>query len=496
MKLYGRWIAFLCICFLILSACTDNNENTNENNNTDETDDNSAQEDVNERAEKNNDMDEDLEDMDETNDNQEENMNADASADEEQYIEGKVVVKEDENIFRVELETNLVEGTLVSASLWRAFGIADTLGEKDGGEAEVDSDGTVTLDVEVIDDFYELYQGLFAEMKIEVEPEEHQDLGPKPYEAYGPEGEKFKGPLVYQYEVFEPLQKLQTSIIMEIGGEETEYDIETPEREPLPDDYGETDIWMEAEVVDNDHRFLYVEGKTNLLEGLTLSGDYYTEDEASLPQVIRATSTKVEPDGTFFLPVAYESISEDGYIEIQSGPNSAGTLEQVFDEYGDDFGNLDGDVVKEKDDHKEIVLILETEGMDVDAPEDSMITEEDGELRIEVPDDVLFDFDKSNLKDDAKETLDDVIGILEGLDDGEDVEIKGHTDNEGEPDYNMTLSEDRAAAVEEYLKDHGDMSHLSIETKGYGEEKPITSNEEEEGRKKNRRVEIVFNEND
>src|SRR5699024_6931933 len=110
--------------------------------------------------------------------------------------------------------------------------------------------------------------------------------------------------------------------------------------------------------------------------------------------------------------------------------------------------------------------------------------------------DVLFDFDKSNLKDDAKQTLDDVIDILEKLDDGEDVKINGHTDNEGNPDYNMELSEERASAVEKYVMDNGDIGHLSIKTKGFGEEKPIASNADKDGRKKNRRVEIVFDVND
>lgn len=129
----------------------------------------------------------------------------------------------------------------------------------------------------------------------------------------------------------------------------------------------------------------------------------------------------------------------------------------------------------------------------MDAPEDSLVTEDDGELKIQVPDDVLFDFDKSDLKTDAKTTLDEVIDILEALDDGENVHINGHTDNEGDADYNLKLSKERAASVEAYLSNNGDLSHLNIEMNGYGETQPVESNEEEEGRAKNRRVEIVFN---
>src|SRR5699024_8925727 len=129
----------------------------------------------------------------------------------------------------------------------------------------------------------------------------------------------------------------------------------------------------------------------------------------------------------------------------------------------------------------------------MDAPEDSLVTEDDGELKIQVPDDVLFDFDKSDLKTDAKTTLDEVIDILEALDDGENVQINGHTDNEGDADYNLNLSKERAASVGAYLSKNGDLSHINIEMNGYGATQPVESNEEEEGRAKIRRVEIVFN---
>ena len=108
---------------------------------------------------------------------------------------------------------------------------------------------------------------------------------------------------------------------------------------------------------------------------------------------------------------------------------------------------------------------------------------------------MLFDFDKSSLKENAKETLNEVIDILEEIDKGELVQINGHTDNEGDAEYNLKLSEERAASVEEYLSKHGDIDDIKIEKKGYGETQPVESNEKEDGRKRNRRVEIVFNEN-
>ncbi len=69
------------------------------------------------------------------------------------------------------------------------------------------------------------------------------------------------------------------------------------------------------------------------------------------------------------------------------------------------------------------------------------------------------------------------------------VEVAAHTDSTGSADYNQQLSERRAASVMAYLQEHGiDASRLT--SKGYGESQPIADNSTEEGRAKNRRVEL------
>jgi len=70
------------------------------------------------------------------------------------------------------------------------------------------------------------------------------------------------------------------------------------------------------------------------------------------------------------------------------------------------------------------------------------------------------------------------------------VEIQGHTDNEGEEAYNLTLSDKRANTVLQYLQLFG-ISSERLLSKGYGESQPVSSNDTEEGRAKNRRVELV-----
>jgi OOP family OmpA-OmpF porin len=70
------------------------------------------------------------------------------------------------------------------------------------------------------------------------------------------------------------------------------------------------------------------------------------------------------------------------------------------------------------------------------------------------------------------------------------VEIAGYTDSEGDDKHNLELSRRRAEAVEEYLIEKG-IPENRIVAKGYGKENPIASNDTEEGRAENRRVEFV-----
>ena len=75
------------------------------------------------------------------------------------------------------------------------------------------------------------------------------------------------------------------------------------------------------------------------------------------------------------------------------------------------------------------------------------------------------------------------------------IEVQGHTDNVGNYQQNLTLSEKRAQAVRDYLVKHGvDTNHITAH--GYGPDRPIASNNTKEGRAQNRRVEfnITFEE--
>jgi outer membrane protein OmpA-like peptidoglycan-associated protein len=103
---------------------------------------------------------------------------------------------------------------------------------------------------------------------------------------------------------------------------------------------------------------------------------------------------------------------------------------------------------------------------------------------------LFFDLNSDKLKDESKLELDRVIKLLKSYKDF-NIEIGGYSDNIGKAAYNKELSKKRAVSVMKYLVQNGiPQSRLTAE--GYGFEKPVASNDTEEGRKQNRRVELIF----
>jgi photosystem I P700 chlorophyll a apoprotein A2 len=119
------------------------------------------------------------------------------------------------------------------------------------------------------------------------------------------------------------------------------------------------------------------------------------------------------------------------------------------------------------------------------------------EIRIELQADVLFDFDKADLKPEAVPSLQKVSTVVNGHP-GVPVRIEGHTDSKGDDAYNMKLSERRAASVKGWLVQNGGVDAGRITTEGLGETRPVAPNtkpngaDDPDGRQKNRRVEITL----
>ena len=125
--------------------------------------------------------------------------------------------------------------------------------------------------------------------------------------------------------------------------------------------------------------------------------------------------------------------------------------------------------------------LAQIQGVEVTRPSE-------GEIAVNLTNDILFDVNSSSLRPDSQQTLRDLASNFRNYPD-EQVTIEGHTDSVGTPSYNQTLSQQRASAVSTYLANEGVPSER-ITSIGYGETRPKSSNDTPEGRQLNRRVEI------
>ncbi|MGV0027642.1 OmpA family protein [Phormidesmis priestleyi] len=118
-------------------------------------------------------------------------------------------------------------------------------------------------------------------------------------------------------------------------------------------------------------------------------------------------------------------------------------------------------------------------------------------IRINLPENILFDFDKSELRPTAKPTLAKLSLLLKNYKSAP-VAINGHTDSKGSDEYNQTLSNKRAESVKTYLSQNFGIDASRLQPQGFGKNQPIAPNanpdgsDNPQGRQKNRRVEVII----
>jgi outer membrane protein OmpA-like peptidoglycan-associated protein len=124
------------------------------------------------------------------------------------------------------------------------------------------------------------------------------------------------------------------------------------------------------------------------------------------------------------------------------------------------------------------------------------VKESDLELKINLSGDILFDFDKADLRPAAEPTLFQVVALIQKYPRSK-VLIEGHTDAKGNQPYNVKLSDRRAVSVKNWLAAKG-IPAPNIKTHGWGSAKPVAPNsksdgtDDPDGRQKNRRVELTI----
>ena len=112
------------------------------------------------------------------------------------------------------------------------------------------------------------------------------------------------------------------------------------------------------------------------------------------------------------------------------------------------------------------------------------------EVVIQLPGAILFDFDSATIRPDADRALTDVAQVIQAYPQ-RPVRVEGHTDSIASDDYNQSLSGRRAASVVSWLAAHG-VERARLQSAGFGEKKPVATNDTPAGRQLNRRVEVVI----
>ena len=119
------------------------------------------------------------------------------------------------------------------------------------------------------------------------------------------------------------------------------------------------------------------------------------------------------------------------------------------------------------------------------------------EVRLQLMTDVLFDFDKADLRPEAEGVLEDLAARIKQAFERPKVRVEGHTDALGSDAYNQSLSERRAESVRGWLAERGGLPAKSLAAAGLGEARPVAPNvhldgsDDPEGRQRNRRVEVT-----
>jgi outer membrane protein OmpA-like peptidoglycan-associated protein len=149
---------------------------------------------------------------------------------------------------------------------------------------------------------------------------------------------------------------------------------------------------------------------------------------------------------------------------------------------GAGIGGIAGAAIGAYMDKQEREMRARTAGTDV------QVVRQGDDLLLNIPSGINFAYNSATIEPRFRATLDRVASVLSEYNQSY-IDVYGFTDSTGSEDYNQGLSERRAASVADYLSSHG-VQPARIATRGFGETQPIASNETEEGRAANRRVEI------
>ncbi|WP_338944929.1 OmpA family protein [Fusobacterium canifelinum] len=237
----------------------------------------------------------------------------------------------------------------------------------------------------------------------------------------------------------------------------------------------------------------------NKVTGVTLQVD--PDGSGQFIDSINKFTYQIDADGTG------QYIDEKNNIKIaidQKGStytNNNITIENNVDGSGT-YSDTDKDLLIENDGKGKAVITLKGKTTEVEAkpferiekfPKLKMVPPipsiEANSLLITLDSGILFDVDKYDIRPEAAEVLKNLAVVLKEAD-IKAFEVDGHTDSDASDEHNQVLSENRANSVKNFLAAQGLTAEITIN--GYGESRPIATNDTPEGKQKNRRVEIII----
>jgi len=216
------------------------------------------------------------------------------------------------------------------------------------------------------------------------------------------------------------------------------------------------------------------------VEGKKLKRTYVLKEDAqqsSVIQIMRNYANSVRNMGG---TIIFEGAPQDADCAENNGLNMiVGKVIKGDNEMWVEVVSLGGD------DYYLTIILKEMMKQDVTASNIFETLNRDGHIALYIN----FDTGKSIIRSESGSIIEQIVSMMKSNPDLK-LSIEGHTDNVGDPISNKTLSEERAKSVASALVGQGiEMERLS--TAGYGQDKPVGDNKTEEGRAKNRRVELV-----
>ncbi len=154
-------------------------------------------------------------------------------------------------------------------------------------------------------------------------------------------------------------------------------------------------------------------------------------------------------------------------------------------EYWVKLGNFGGVLPASVEHYGLYILEMEPMKQEVQASEMMEALNKDGSIALYIN----FETDKADIKPESQPIVDQIVALM-NENPSLKISIEGHTDNTGSAEHNQTLSENRAKSVMSALIKQG-VNKSRLSSKGWGQTKPIADNSTDDGKAKNRRVEIV-----